>query len=69
MIKVLSDSSNETLSANYIVVGYNASDVNLDGQTIAAGPNNDINQILTTVFLHPGNSTYAANYIVTEQVP
>jgi len=44
------------------------SDVNMDGRTIAAGPNNDLNTIVANVFIHPGNATLAGNYIINEQM-
>ncbi|MEZ4675843.1 MAG: hypothetical protein R2932_16585 [Caldilineaceae bacterium] len=66
---MLSEPNNANFSANYIVEGYHATDVNMDGRTIAAGPSNDVNIVLTTVFTHPGNGSYAANYIVSEQLP
>lgn len=40
-------------------------DANGDHRVIAAGPNNDKNAVLVTVFLAPGNTSYASNYIVT----
>ena len=44
-------------------------DVNLDGRVIAAGPSNDINYIYNGVFLHPANTTIAANFIIQERLP
>ncbi len=41
-----------------------AGDAKNNGQVIAAGPNNDRNELLETIFLAAGNSSYAANYIV-----
>ncbi|MEZ4861101.1 MAG: hypothetical protein R3C14_07340 [Caldilineaceae bacterium] len=66
---VLSAPGNTEHNRNYIVVGYSAGDVNLDGRVIAAGPGNDINPIYNGVFLHPTNSTIAANYIIQERLP
>ncbi|MCB0110952.1 MAG: hypothetical protein KDE53_33760, partial [Caldilineaceae bacterium] len=39
-------------------------DANQDGQVIAAGPSNDRNRLLETVFSAPANQSYAVNYIV-----
>jgi len=39
-------------------------DANQDGQVIAAGPSNDRNRLLETVFSAPANQNYAVNYIV-----
>ncbi|MEZ4622395.1 MAG: hypothetical protein R2867_43790 [Caldilineaceae bacterium] len=36
---------------------------------LASGPDNDDNIILSTVFLHPNNGSFATNYIVEEQIP
>jgi hypothetical protein len=69
MSDVLSDSNNTLGSTNYQLHGYYATDINLDGIVIFAGPGNDVNTILGNVYLHPANSTYSANYIITRQVP
>jgi hypothetical protein len=55
--------------SNYIVNGYHSGDINLDGKVIAAGQGNDLNPHLYVVFTHPANSSAAANYIVTAQLP
>ncbi len=36
----------------------------MDAVTLYAGPNNDINPLLGNVLLHPGNASFAANYIL-----
>ena len=66
---VLGEPNNASLNTNYIVPGYQRTDVNMDGKTLAAGPNNDVNTVLTTVLVHPGNAALARNYIVQEQLP
>ena len=69
LLEVFSAPANSALSANYIVLGYKSSDLNLDGSVIARGPNNDVNTLLTNVFTHPGNPNLAANYIIRQQLP
>ncbi|HPQ94323.1 MAG TPA: hypothetical protein PLN94_01945, partial [Thiolinea sp.] len=66
---VFLDAGNESMTTNYISAGYKLSDVNMDGNTIAAGPGNDLNLILANVLVHPGNLQNAANYIVQQQLP
>ena len=67
--QVLAAPANTNHNANYIVTGYSAADVNLDGLVIAAGPSNDINLILYTIMVYPNNSTGAGNYVVQGRVP
>jgi hypothetical protein len=68
LIKVLGNPQNTSLNANFIVAGYAVTDANMDGRTIAAGPSNDVNTIVANVFIHPGNTTLAGNYIINEQM-
>ncbi len=65
----MSGPGNVNHNINYIVNGYSAGDVNLDGRVIAAGPGNDINFILYNIFVHPGNGSAAANFVVQGQLP
>jgi hypothetical protein len=49
--------------------GYNSSDVNLDGVTVFAGPNNDTNLVIGNVLLHPNNGTFSANFVIQGTLP
>jgi hypothetical protein len=57
------------VNSNFRLGGYAVTDLNMDGQTIFAGPGNDINLMLGNVLLHPSNSTTAANYIINGSLP
>lgn len=61
--------ANLGVNTSYLMTGYFATDINLDGVTIYAGPKNDTNLLLGNVLLHPGNTTYNANYIINGAVP
>lgn len=66
---VVNAEGNTTFSSNYIVVGYEEGDINLDGVTKFDGANNDKNVLATQVITHPDNITFAANYIILERLP
>lgn len=66
---VLTAPLNESVNSNYRLRGYYASDLNLDGSTIFAGPGNDVNLLLGNVLLHPANTTLSANFIVQGTLP
>jgi hypothetical protein len=55
--------------ANYILNGYRLTDVNLNGQTIFQGQNNEPDLIFFTIMGHPGNALQLANYIVHQHLP
>nr|CAA6811118.1 MAG: FIG01200241: hypothetical protein [uncultured Thiotrichaceae bacterium] len=63
--RVLTDSENASQIANFTLRGYDATDLNMDGSTLFAGPGNDINLLQANVLLHPGNTATSLNYIVT----
>jgi hypothetical protein len=68
--RVLSDSSNEEILANYIVLGYEQHDFNLDGRVIYQGPSNDKAPLLyNSILSHPANTSLLANYIVKTMIP
>jgi hypothetical protein len=67
--RVLTESGNKAYSFNYLVPGYNVTDITLDGFTIYSGPGNDVNLITGNVLVYPGNETFSANFVVQEQVP
>ncbi|MEO1258229.1 MAG: DNRLRE domain-containing protein [Bacteroidota bacterium] len=67
---ILSHTDNEEHLANYISEGYLKEDLNMDGRAIYQGPNNDRTvMIYNTILVHPGNSSFLANYIVNEILP
>ncbi len=61
---VVTASENTAANTNYIVYGYAATDLNMDGKTLFTGPANDASTLIGNIILHPANSNYAANYIV-----
>ena len=60
----MTSDDNTAANTNYIVYGYQASDLNMDGKTLFTGPNNDVSVLMGNIILHPANSSFAANYIV-----
>jgi hypothetical protein len=60
---VLMHHSNTKVNSNFRLGGYYVSDLNMDGTTLYSGPSNDINLLMGNVLLHPGNATFAANYV------
>ncbi|MBI1223634.1 MAG: hypothetical protein GC192_00225 [Bacteroidetes bacterium] len=67
---VMIASGNTQNLANYILAGYNDSDINMDGMSIYQGPNNDRSMVLlNTILGHPTNVAYLANFIVSQTLP
>ncbi|EIJ34136.1 Ig-like domain-containing protein [Thiothrix nivea] len=66
---LIKDGKNLEASANYQLMGYEVTDINMDGVTLFAGPGNDINLLLGNVLLHPANANTAANYIIDGKLP
>lgn len=66
---VISASGNLAANASYPVEGYLDTDVSLDGYTIAAGPNNDVNYIMASPLLHSDNKQKSRNFIIRQQLP
>ncbi len=64
---------NVGVNSSFILNGYYATDINLDGASVYAGPNNDVNTMILNVFMHPGNvdedGRSNANYVVNGTVP
>ena len=56
-------------NANYILSGYGAGDLNMDGRIIAVGPGNDVNRILSNIINHPANSNANGNHVIQERLP
>jgi hypothetical protein len=69
LASIITDPANTDASSNYILRGYNAVDLNLDGITLFTGPNNDLNLLSGNIIMHPANSEFAANYIVNGSLP
>ncbi len=61
---VLSANANTAFNTSYRLIGYAATDLNLDGATLAAGPGHDGNLIYSNILNYPSNSSFAGNYIV-----
>jgi hypothetical protein len=69
LASIITDPTNEQASSNYILRGYHAADLNLDGITMFTGPNNDLNLLSGNIIMHPANDEFAANYIVRGSLP
>ena len=69
LTSVLSAPGNDAFNVNYIINGYQNSDLSLDGQSIFSGIRNDSNLALGNILLHPENSVMNGNHIITEQIP
>ncbi len=63
--KVISAPSNTSFSLSYILLGYLVTDINLDGNTIFEGSNNDVKPILDQQV----ESCQAGNCNISEQIP
>lgn len=66
---VLTAPGNVAYNHTYIATGYLTADLNLDGQVIASGGNTDTAVLLANVVQHPLNALFAANFMVTAQLP
>ncbi len=66
---VLVSPDNKMVNTAFRLVGYYATDLNMDGAAVYSGPKNDTNLLLGNVLLHPGNLTTSSNYIITGSVP
>ena len=69
LASIITDPANADASSNYILRGYNAADLNLDGITLFTGPNNDLNLLSGNIIIHHTNNEFAANYIVSGSLP
>ncbi len=69
LVNILFAADNTSVSTNYKLLGYQATDINLDGLTIFAGPGNDLDLVLANVLLHNSNNSTSANYIINRQLP
>ncbi len=64
------DTSNTSLLANHIGLGYDLADLNLDGRIIYQGPNNDRSKMLFyNILKSPENNQQLANFILNEKLP
>lgn len=67
---ILSDTRNDQNRYNFVLEGYQDSDLNMDGQVRYQGGDNDIdNLIFFNIFSHPMNINYYSNFIIQEQIP
>lgn len=66
---VLNDPSNFLNFPTYIVNGYNANDLDMDGKAQYSGTTPDTPIILQNVLAHPGNSLNFSTYQIQEQLP
>ena len=67
--QVLNDGGNFLNFPTYIVTGYNAYDINMDGSIQYAGITPDTPSILQNVLAHPGNFLNFSTYQIQEQLP
>lgn len=72
--QVLLAPGNTSLLPNYMVTGYDESDIDLDGFSIYMGPGNDKQKLFTEVMarfyaLFPPNITCCWNYVIIETLP
>ena len=69
-LQVLSAAGNTSFSRNYLLSGYDNSDLNLDGMTVFQGAQSDNTLIFLNILSHPGNaSTFQRNYVVQGTIP
>ncbi len=66
---VLQASTNTNLIPNFIEMGYQAGDIDMNGQCIFQGANNESNFIFFNVLSFPDNINGVTNYIIQEQLP
>lgn len=69
LAKVLGSSNNVRLSNTFILIGYNTTDVNMDGRTIAQGFSADNTYILNAVVNAPDNNGQGNNFSIMSQRP
>jgi hypothetical protein len=67
--QVFIDPSNLSQVANYLVLGYNRADINLDGKTVFQGPDNEVDMIFFNVVTHRENTGFLANFIIRQHLP
>ncbi len=68
--KVLADPGNVDFLANFITLGYDRTDMDMDGRIIYQGPDNERAKLLYhSILSHPINTYFLANYIVRERLP
>ena len=60
---------NEQANYSFKLKGYYTTDSNLDGVTIAEGPNNDMNLIGINVLMHPQNSAFSPEFVIPGHLP
>lgn len=61
--------SNEDTNTSYVMRGYYATDVNMDGVSLSAGPNSDADLIMIYLMSHPENAEATSNYVIQGKLP
>ncbi|WP_020396882.1 choice-of-anchor L domain-containing protein [Thiolinea disciformis] len=61
--------SNEGANTSYVMRGYYATDVNMDGVSLSAGPNNDANLIALYIMSYSENTEATTSYILNGKMP
>ncbi len=60
-------------AAGYLSLGYNATDINMDGYTVYSGPTTDVLIVRNNIFNNPSNSVFggppSASYNFIQQLP
>ena len=69
LTRVLAASANIRMSNTFILIGYNSTDVNMDGRTIAQGFAADNTYILNAVVNAPDNDGQGNNFSIMSQKP
>jgi len=67
--EVLAAPENTDVKVNYIFVGYNMSDFDMNCSTIYQGGNNDLNIVFFNIITHPENLSASPSFIIHEQLP
>ncbi len=69
-VRVITDPDNLSALPNYIRKAYDSADIDLNGDVIYQGPNNERAKLLfRSILITPSNSQYLPNFIITEQIP
>lgn len=67
---VVTHESNLLMALNYVLNGYHSSDLNMDGNVLYQGANNEVGDILFyNILSHPINTNFFTNFFITEQIP
>ncbi|WP_020560865.1 ImpA family metalloprotease [Thiofilum flexile] len=64
LANIVTAEQNSNQSFNYRSKGYSSTDLNLDGFTVYAGANNDLNLLQASILLNPANTLFNNNFVV-----